>query len=154
MSYIERESLLIGVDCLISMMHVQAKGEPIQQSAIKLVETTRDCIAWFPTADVVEVGRCKDCRYRRDAKVNEKGFLICQASGMEITESGGCIVRTIQSFSAKQASERRPPMDNTCATCAWYEDFQGVCFNGDSPYCADFTESDQSCEHWEEKHEA
>lgn len=73
MSYIERESLLIGVDSLISMMHVQAKGEPIQESAIKLVETTRDYIASFPTADVAEVrnGRwivtdvvtCSECRH-------------------------------------------------------------------------------------------
>lgn len=55
MSYIERESLLIDVDSLISMMHVQAKGEPIQESAIKLVETTRDYIASFPAADVAEV---------------------------------------------------------------------------------------------------
>lgn len=49
---------------------------------------------------------------------------------------------------------RRPTMPKTCATCACYEDFQGVCCKWDSPYCADFTESDQSCEHWEEKHEA
>lgn len=49
------------------------------------------------------------------------------------------------------ASERRTAMTKCCATCAWYEDFQGVCFNGDSPYCADFTESDQRCREWERK---
>ena len=43
-----------------------------------------------PTADVVEVTFCKDCRYYPDAKVNEKGFLICPASGMEITETDYC----------------------------------------------------------------
>ena len=43
-----------------------------------------------PTADVVEVTFCKDCRYYQDAKVNEKGFLICPASGMEITETDFC----------------------------------------------------------------
>ena len=42
-------------------------------------------------------------------------------------------------------------MTKCCATCAWYEDFQGVCFNGDSPYCADFTEPDQRCREWERK---
>ena len=36
-----------------------------------------------------------------------------------------------------------------CATCAWYEDFQGVCFNGDSEYRADFTEPEDCCEEWE-----
>lgn len=40
---------------------------------------------------------------------------------------------------------------NTCATCVWYEDFQGMCFNGDSQHCADFTEPDQRCREWERK---
>lgn len=44
----------------------------------------------IPAADVVEVTFCKDCRYYQDAKVNEKGFLICPASGMEITEMDYC----------------------------------------------------------------
>nr|DAJ72517.1 MAG TPA: hypothetical protein [Caudoviricetes sp.] len=44
-------------------------------------------------------------------------------------------------------------MTKCCATCAWYEDFQGVCFNGDSPYCANFTEPDQRCREWERKGE-
>lgn len=41
-------------------------------------------------ADVAEVVRCKDCRYYQDAKANKKGFLICPASGMEITETDYC----------------------------------------------------------------
>ena len=43
-----------------------------------------------PAADVVEATFCKDCRYYQDAKVNEKGFLICPASGMEITVMDYC----------------------------------------------------------------
>lgn len=42
-------------------------------------------------------------------------------------------------------------MANCCATCAWYEDYQGVCFNRDSPHCADFIDADKVCEEWEEK---
>ena len=42
-------------------------------------------------------------------------------------------------------------MIKCCATCAWYEEFQGVCFNGDSPHCADFTDLDDVCEEWEGK---
>ena len=42
-------------------------------------------------------------------------------------------------------------MNKTCATCDWYEDYQGVCFNGDSPNCADFTDPESCCEEWEEK---
>lgn len=44
----------------------------------------------IPTIDAVPVVRCQDCRYYQDAKVNEKGFLICPASGMEITETDYC----------------------------------------------------------------
>lgn len=33
------------------------------------------------------------------------------------------------------------------------EDTTGVCFNGDSPHCADFTEPDQRCREWERKEE-
>lgn len=46
----------------------------------------------LPAADVVPVVRCKDCLYSDDswAKVNEKGFLICPASGMEITDNDFC----------------------------------------------------------------
>lgn len=45
----------------------------------------------------------------------------------------------------------RPTMTKCCATCAWYEDYQGVCFNGESPHCADFTDPEGVCEEWEEK---
>lgn len=44
----------------------------------------------LPAADVAEVVRCKDCQYYQDAKTNKKGFLICPASGMEITETDYC----------------------------------------------------------------
>lgn len=53
--YIERELLLIGVDGCISALHAQAKGDPIQEGAIKLVEATRDYIASLSAADVAEV---------------------------------------------------------------------------------------------------
>ena len=33
---------------------------------------------------------CKYCEYQKDAKVNSKGFLICPASGMEITDRDFC----------------------------------------------------------------
>ena len=37
-----------------------------------------------------ELVRCKDCAYMPEAKVNKKGFLICPASGMEITDDDFC----------------------------------------------------------------
>lgn len=50
----------------------------------------RHCVDGKPAADVVEVVRCKECRYYQDAKVNKKGFLICPASSMEIAEMDYC----------------------------------------------------------------
>lgn len=43
-----------------------------------------------PTVDAVEVVRCMDCAYWDKAKSNKKGFLICPASGMEITADDFC----------------------------------------------------------------
>ena len=42
-------------------------------------------------------------------------------------------------------------MTKCCANCTWYEDFQGVCCNGDSTHRADFIEPDQRCREWERK---
>ena len=36
------------------------------------------------------VTRCKNCAQKERATVNEKGFLICPASGMEITPGDFC----------------------------------------------------------------
>ena len=41
----------------------------------------------------------------------------------------------------------------TCYTCRWYEDFLGVCFNGDSPNCCDFPIEEDACDFWEAKPE-
>lgn len=39
--------------------------------------------------------------------------------------------------------------NNTCATCKYYAEFEGVCTNGESEYCADFTSPDDYCGLWE-----
>lgn len=36
-----------------------------------------------------------------------------------------------------------------CGTCKWYEEFVGVCCNGESKHRADFREPQDSCENWE-----
>lgn len=38
-------------------------------------------------------------------------------------------------------------MDKCCSTCRWNEPFNGVCYNADSPHCADFW--DDGCDEWE-----
>lgn len=50
----------------------------------------RELIKQAPAADVAPVIRCEECRYYQNAKINKNGFLICPASGMEITEDDYC----------------------------------------------------------------
>ena len=42
------------------------------------------------TIDAVPVVRCENCINKERAKVNANGFLICPASGMEITDDDFC----------------------------------------------------------------
>jgi hypothetical protein len=42
------------------------------------------------TVDAVPAVRCRDCVYAQSAKINKKGFLICPASRMEITDDDFC----------------------------------------------------------------
>lgn len=58
------------------------------------------CIERLPAADVIPVVRCKECEYAKDAKVNSKGFCICPASHMEITDDDFC------SYGERKANER------------------------------------------------
>lgn len=43
-----------------------------------------------PTVDAVPVVRCRDCVYAQSAKINKKGYRICPASHMEITDDDFC----------------------------------------------------------------
>lgn len=36
-----------------------------------------------------------------------------------------------------------------CETCRWHDNFSGVCFNGESPNRADFTNPDDTCPEYE-----
>ena len=66
-------------------------------------------IAHIPAADVAEVVLCKDCQYYQDAKTNKKGFLICPASGMEISETDYC------SYGVRMGQEDKHEVK--CAKC-------------------------------------
>ena len=47
-------------------------------------------ISDMPAADVVEVVRCRACKYLVDATINANGFLICGISDMEIAPDDFC----------------------------------------------------------------
>lgn len=66
-------------------------AEPFRAVSVEEIDNlVQEKINRLPSADMVEVVRCKDCKYYQTATVNEKGFLICSASGMEITEMDFC----------------------------------------------------------------
>ena len=44
----------------------------------------------LPSVSAERVIRCKDCEYRDKTKVNKKGFEVCVASGMDITDNDFC----------------------------------------------------------------
>lgn len=50
----------------------------------------KTCSHFVDKSKFVKVVRCRDCKYMKQAKPNKKGFLICPASGMEITENDFC----------------------------------------------------------------
>ena len=82
--YIEREAVLDR----LAKVNMDPYGFT---SGVQMgVDHAIQCIKDAKAADVAPVVRCTDCRYYQTAKVNEKGFLICPASGMEITETDYC----------------------------------------------------------------
>ena len=64
--------------------------EKVESGATDLFDAFEDALQEAQTVDAVPVVRCKDCVHWREAVTNDKGFLICPASGMEITESDFC----------------------------------------------------------------
>ena len=59
-----------------------------QQISDEVAEAIRTAIAEMKQRG--EVITCAECRYKPIAKVNHKGFLICAASQMEITDTDFC----------------------------------------------------------------
>ena len=91
--YIERAKLLKNL------------GYDEKRRADVLPGSTFDIVLKELAADVAEVVRCKDCQYYQNAKINKKGFLICPASGMEITETDYC------SYGARMDKEEEQDAD-------------------------------------------
>lgn len=52
--------------------------------------TFKDTLVKWNTRPAPPVGRCGECKAKEKAVVNDKGFLICPASGMEITDNDFC----------------------------------------------------------------
>ena len=80
---------LIDADALLKQLRKNPLFERTEQDR-GMFYVERSCIDAMPTIDAVPVVRCKDYHYGDEAKVNEKGFLICPASCMEITDNDFC----------------------------------------------------------------
>ena len=90
-------------------------------------ESIEQIVSNLPTADVAEVILCKDCQYYQDAKTNKKGFLICPASGMEISETDYC------SYGSRMSQENKHKV--RCEKCRKIKEI--VCTVDGKPWCED-----------------
>ena len=75
---------LIDADALNTRKYTRWFSCPVDERQVERM------IREAPTIDAVPVVRCVDCKYRELAKVNYKGYIICPASGMEITDYDYC----------------------------------------------------------------
>ena len=50
----------------------------------------KSAVEQAPTVPAEVIVHCRDCKYKEQARVNKKGFLICPTSGMEITDDDFC----------------------------------------------------------------
>ena len=57
-------------------------------------------------------------------------------------------------FEAFQMAVTALENSNECKNCKWYAEFEGVCTNGDSPFCADMVAYPEiGCGQWKNKNE-
>jgi hypothetical protein len=92
--YIERDAVLEAIEST-DWYHLSEKGNMVHgavsgENAWYKADDIYKVLEEIPAADVVEVVRCKDCKYLEEAYVNAKGFLFCPASGMEVTDMDFC----------------------------------------------------------------
>lgn len=77
--YIEREDLIKKVSSVSVQMLGLRAGKSLLREAMKIYkETFIKCVEEAPSADVVEVVRCKDCVYKKEElNINDDLELMC-----------------------------------------------------------------------------
>lgn len=81
--YIKREAVIDRLKRNLDACNPDTFSELCYRDAIETVK-------WFPAAEVAPVVRCRECEYAKNAKWNKKGYRICPASHMEITDDDFC----------------------------------------------------------------
>ena len=75
--YIEREALLQDIG--ETVVFTVRKGTPFPNAEMRGANKVIDRVKSAPTADVVKVVRCKDCKHAK-LDIFEKGLVICRRS--------------------------------------------------------------------------
>lgn len=86
------EKRLIDANALDKKLEVikirfKAQGRDTVAEDYNFVQTV---LSTAPTVDAVEVVRCRDCKHWGSRTENEKGFIVCPASGMKIHTEDFC----------------------------------------------------------------
>lgn len=68
-------------ECPVSLSTITYDTEEIAQ---------KKALKDWNTRPAPPVGRCGECKAKEKAVINDKGFLICPSSGMEITDNDFC----------------------------------------------------------------
>ena len=50
-------------------------------------------------------------------------------------------------------TSKSPETKKNCSTCKWHDGFTWACLNGESSFCADFTNPELTCKVWEQDNE-
>lgn len=95
------------------------------------------------------VTRCKDCYFCEGTVGKEYcGKIVCYVTPNFFC-ADGCREDNgfIPNFDIINSVEWKRM---NCGSCKWHDEFSGACCNGDSDFRADFTLTEDKCEHWEE----
>lgn len=77
----------LGLDTKIDFLFHVPNGCALSGVAINNIQSS---IQRWNTRPAPPIGRCGECVYSQNVKPNGKGFNICPASGMEITDTDFC----------------------------------------------------------------
>lgn len=106
---------------------------------MKLTDAELDICKEYSKYDESGMLHCRDCPLVIDARDR-----VCYANIDGRTKEARMAKRY------KRPSEYDHHKKPCCSNCKWWEQFVGVCCNGDSDQRADFTETYFCCEKWEE----
>lgn len=90
--YIDAERLKDSMFAYYECLEESANGRPYKGDTLmdyEVVDMIEDCIDNAPTADVVEVVRCSECKYSPNYK-RAKGMVWCRKFRQDVCSDGFC----------------------------------------------------------------